>query len=597
MPTSKTYPIALPLLLLCLVASLVNIGLFGQLTLAAYFGFTIVSTLFAFIILLQNLSSKANFAFPLHIYIFCLLALYIWFNGIFTNGTNLMHYYWAIAAIFLLATSQLQKMSLNSDVKKYPPPLNFSNNLTNVAYKGIALLMLVQSLVVLAQLLKLVPSANPLFACTGSWVNPNVTAMFLAMGWYAFLQVLPKKIVAHFLFLFVLAAIVALKCRTAYVVSLLLIAGHFWRPIQIFAVQKLKLGKNATGFVFAIATISVLAIAAFYFKQASTNGRLHILKNSIALIAQKPLIGHGFGLFEKHYNTFIATHPSPENDHVNMPYNDFLELAVEGGLVAVAFWIAFIIALLRYNLQNKKSVWPVMAFLAMQLTNFGFQAIPAFALFLLYAGMATSPVFAESSNKQLPPPPVGIWNFPFWNILAALVAISLFFKEVHLAKAFYKNNEITDNYPPPAAIEGYASLGNQLNGYQRYHEAYGDAYLQMQQYAPALVQYLAAAKSCSFPSVLSKTGYCYQQLHKYDSSQYYYQLVQNMQPYAYVPRMALLKLYEQEKDTPQILQKAQEIIGMPTKIKSERVDEIKAYAKKILATMGHTKAIGFEKPP
>ncbi|MGQ7385900.1 O-antigen ligase family protein, partial [Streptococcus suis] len=60
----------------------------------------------------------------------------------------------------------------------------------------------------------------------------------------------------------------------------------------------------------------------FNSKKDSTNSRVFIWQNSAQLIKVKPLFGYGVGSFEKEYSNFLITHSNPQNDHVNMAYND-----------------------------------------------------------------------------------------------------------------------------------------------------------------------------------------------------------------------------------------------------------------------------------
>jgi hypothetical protein len=86
----------------------------------------------------------------------------------------------------------------------------------------------------------------------------------------------------------------------------------------------------------------------------------------------------------------------------------------------------------------------------------------------------------------------------------------------------------------------------------------------------------------STPDIFTKTGYCYQMLNRYDSSKILYTIAGDMQPFRYIPRMAMLKLYEQQKDTLNVINKAREILAMPVKVKSKQVFNIKQYATTVV---------------
>ena len=118
-----------------------------------------------------------------------------------------------------------------------------------------------------------------------------------------------------------------------------------------------------------------------------------------------------------------------------------------------------------------------------------------------------------------------------------------------------------------------------LNGFYTYHNSIGDAYFKINEYRRALGQYLLALNKTSSPDIFVKCGNCYKSLYTYDSSEYYYGVAKKIEPYKFSHQFAFLQLFEQKKDTVRILQKANEIIGMPIKIESQKVDNIINYAK------------------
>jgi hypothetical protein len=378
----------------------------------------------------------------------------------------------------------------------------------------------------------------------------------------------------------ILLAIMLLQCRTAYIIALLFFGGAYGEQIIAFAKQKLGVNKKTFIALLSIFSIAFIMVVAFKFKGASSNGRLLVWKNCIGLIAEKPLLGHGFGMFQKEYNLFVAGHGLPSNGHVNMAYNDFLELGVEGGLVAVLIWCTFLFAAIRAAIKrNSRLLLPLIAFVFVQLVNFGFQAIPVFALFLVYVGLSIVPIIGKSPKEQTQPSKVGTGDYIYWILLLAPL---LLLHQISLANAFYKSNEIAKNYLPSDAIAAFGKLDNQLGHQATFHEAFGDAYFKTTDYGPAIQQYVLAAQTSSTPEIFSKTGYCYELQKNYDSSIYYYNMVQAMEPYRYAPRMALLKLYQQKGDTTLALQKAKEIMALPIKVESEKVDRMRAYAQNLI---------------
>jgi tetratricopeptide (TPR) repeat protein len=101
-------------------------------------------------------------------------------------------------------------------------------------------------------------------------------------------------------------------------------------------------------------------------------------------------------------------------------------------------------------------------------------------------------------------------------------------------------------------------------------------------YKEAVDKYKKALNLSSRPNLFAKTGFCYMRLNNFDSSQYYYQMVEKIEPKKLIPKMALLQLFEKTKDTTLIMNKAKEIIDLPMNIVTKRGIEIKEYATNIL---------------
>ena len=268
-----------------------------------------------------------------------------------------------------------------------------------------------------------------------------------------------------------------------------------------------------------------------------------------------------------------------------MPYNDFLELGVEGGLIAIVLWLLFIIKLFIHNIKTQNSVTPLIAFLVIQLTNFGFQAIPAFALFLFYTALNNFETFKETPallrNK-------GVFekhaNLIYYFCLPFFLLITFTFlsRQALWAKAFYKQNIISKTYEGKETIEAYNEIYPLLKRFPSYLEHIGDAYLQNKEYEKAKTQYVSAMEYSSEPGLLLKTGYSYQQQQIYDSSEYYYSVVEHMQSSRLTPKMALLTLFKVKNDKRKMLLKAKEIISLNVNNTDEEGTKIKAFANAII---------------
>lgn len=453
-------------------------------------------------------------------------------------------------------------------------------------YYGICLIAIFESVVIFLQSAGLMPVSNESFLCTGTWVNPNVTAMFLAMSLFAIIETIKtwrKPFLGNLILITVVIAILLLYSRTAYLITSIFLVYYFNKSIKNFISGGIKLTSHRLGQGVLAIILILIFVSPFVNKTESSSGRLAIWRNSLQLVAQNPILGYGHGSFEKNYNLYAASLKKPENSHVFMAYNDFIELTFESGLPALLLWLACLYYFFRFCTANKRSVLPIVALVIIQATNFGFQAYPAFILFIIY--MAAGNVSLKK-DKVIASNNASVKNsFSVAKIwLSGLSAFSiLFFIEVSkITGAYYQQKIAHDNFKSPYAFMVFQDLKPLLEFSNGFHENFGDVLLARKQFSLALIHYKQALKTCSRPVVFAKCGYVHSIIKNYDSSRHYYQIVQDIEPGKLVPRMALLKLYQQAKDTSLIISKANEIVDFPMKVVTKKGSEIKAYAKDII---------------
>lgn len=573
-------------ILLCIAVTLVNSEHFGNPIFAALFLFTGLVSITSFITFVGNLFFRQVYAYKMPFYtkVFLLLVLYVLLHGLFTNYIGLTHYFWFACGLFICMVNVTVRLPLAED--KYTS----HNYAARFLFAGVSVLALAECVIVFLQLFGLLRSPNTYFEATGTCVNPNITAMFLAATLSATIWLIKNtwqkgwKSLLVVILLLTVAAIAILKCRSAYIFTFIFLLAEALPVCKKIYKKQLK---PSIGLV-ALALITIaLAIAAgmvFIEKKTSALNRIGIWKTSVDMIIKKPLQGYGFDAFEKEYNLFAAEKKNPVNDFVNMPYNDFLELGIEGGLPAMVIWIIFLISVFYFFYKKKALgfVLPLLlGFITIQLSNFIFQALPVMALLIVY--FTTAPYLAKPTNESLA---INKEKDKKKNIIISMVLIlaasALAFFTIPAAYGFYQTNQIKQQTERTNAIQAYKRIERYAKGYAFYHTCLGNAYLQENDIMNAKKQYLLALQYNSEENVLDNCGYCYQVEGRYDSSEYYYTVLRNMAPHKFGPRFRLLKLFEQTGDTVRLLQTAKAIDSMPIKVSGQQVEYIKRYAQLLL---------------
>ncbi|RJF58662.1 polymerase [Serratia inhibens] len=218
----------------------------------------------------------------------------------------------------------------------------------------------VQALIVLLQLFapaiaqSWIPSGNP--RAFGMFQQPNVLASFIATG-LALAQaafVLPgfhllnpraecwrRRALAVVLLLLPMV-LVWVQSRTGWLAGALVL-GLFVlcfcrRYPQVIAIASLLMAGGTLVGVLVLWWGSELGGALRYASHAGSNhARYTMLRDTLAMIAEKPLLGWGYGGFEYSFQHFRInqTPPTAVTEIARHPHNELLLWWVEGGVVAL----------------------------------------------------------------------------------------------------------------------------------------------------------------------------------------------------------------------------------------------------------------------
>lgn len=577
---------------LIITATLISSNYFVNASLAAYFFFVIsASTIFIFtgIYFISNkaISVQINF---LPLVLLVLLSCYYLFQTLLSaKELHTIHTYLFTNALLLLSLALL-----------------FKNKILNqqAVFNIISIAALIESIICVFQFGGLIKSPNQFIKVSGTWENPNVTAMFLAMSLPAIVSInlfkkYPADIWLNRCFAAVIfIAIIVLKCRTAYIGSfaaLIIIFNNRYNFVNKLK-EKYSVVKQIVLSVLLLALIIPIAVYAYTWKQNSADGRKLVWKISASMIAQNPVTGIGLGNFEHDYNLQQAAYFAHSKgssteinnaDFVNMAYNEFLQNAVEGGIIALILFVAFILSLFASSKKQKQPIPPpaalavsgIAAFAAMSFFNFSVQAIPVMCLFIIYASIIIS------NSKPIIPSAI-LLNKKFISATLFLSGLVVFTTQLSLANAFVKTKNAMslskDGYNSEA-IEILKPLSSKMQNSEAYWVNFGHVLYSQKDYKKALFCYKKASAITSSPFLYMDIGNVYFKLHLFDSAINACNTAKNIIPSRIKPRYALMKIYEAKKDTTNTIQTANEIISMQPKFQSKEAEYYKNDALKTLS--------------
>lgn len=192
----------------------------------------------------------------------------------------------------------------------------------------------------------------------GIFQQPNVLASFMAttlmLAGYLLQQIKDRKLQLFLLLTALLNmwVITITMSRTAYlgtIIALLLFIPWAWQTNK----KKLALFILALSLGFGFALLKGDALGARNSENLKEGGvRLDLYDHSWLMIKEKPLMGYGYGGFERNYLITQAERVKnkeliPFGQNLTHPHNDTLFWAVEGGIVPIVAILLLVIAFLR----------------------------------------------------------------------------------------------------------------------------------------------------------------------------------------------------------------------------------------------------------
>ncbi|WP_026715269.1 O-antigen ligase family protein [Flavobacterium daejeonense] len=323
---------------LLLLGCLLNFEIFLYSSLFNYFvlvlGSGVILTFILFL-LFKVVKSDVKIDVTLPFILFIIWALFVFLQ----HGEAVQYKYYRIAACFVFISSFIVLRKDNS--------ISF--------YKAVAVVATIEAIWCVLQYLGKIPSEDVNFKVTGSFSNPNVVAMFLALSipalLYFFIKptTVYKKAIYSLMLLIVCVGLLLLECRTALLGAVF--SSGLFLILHFNSIRRFKRKYLFFGFL-AVGILSIpIGKQLYLHKKDSADGRLLIWRITTQMVLDSPVRGYGTGMFEREYNlrqakaiqeNKLSQKELKNASFVLMAYNDYLEQAVQGGIPAVLLFVLMI---------------------------------------------------------------------------------------------------------------------------------------------------------------------------------------------------------------------------------------------------------------
>ena len=234
-------------------------------------------------------------------------------------------------------------------------------NLVLLKYLLVAAIV-IEGIFIIGQLFHFIPNGNLLFSVGGSFGHPGYTSIYIAIAIIFLISNFDKLAYSTFwkytfciLLLFSIAFNIKVISRTGLLLNACAILIFFLNRYKVTSIPRRA---KILG-IFCFISLAVLSI----LKTDSSHGRIFVMKNTISLINKSLLFGNGTDSFSSTFNRnqmeYFASGRGTEKekllaDYVTIPYNDYLKIWFETGLVGLILLILYFVFLLYYETSKKK---------------------------------------------------------------------------------------------------------------------------------------------------------------------------------------------------------------------------------------------------
>lgn len=323
----------------------------------------------------------------------------------------------------------------------------------------------------------------------------------------------------------------------------------------------------------AILLIAGMALAIYGYRRESADARLLIWRVSGDMIAQKPLCGHGIGSFNNKYMLYQAhyftQHPGSDlmmvADNVAHPYNEFLHILIEQGIIGLLLFIA-LVALTFITATKKKRLAPLVALLLFSCFSY-----PADVFWLL---IFFPLLFACIESKTIYTASLRLWGLIAIPVLLLIGIIS--FQEMQFYRETDKNIRILSTKYDKTAAD---YLSNHFDMLSRFRSFNTQFILWMSHY-PEIVDERKFRNIMPDCENWCDIGDYYASRKDFDRAESYYHGASQMIPTRLKPNYQLWQLYLEKGDSLAAKQIANRLLSQPLKIENTFTLRAKATVKR-----------------
>jgi tetratricopeptide (TPR) repeat protein len=462
----------------------------------------------------------------------------------------------------------------------------------------------------LRQLHGYVPSYHGLYKLTGTFFNPGpyggylaviapVACYFLLRDYAIFKHRFSKKLILFYIrygisALTLFSIIVVLPAAMSRASWLAAIGGcilvgvvrllHNKRLSQLFKAHK----RNAIVFLIVTGVAFITgSIGMYHLKKDSADGRALMWKIALLTAIEHPA-GVGLGNFAGSYGNeqeayFASGQGTEQEEHVagapEYAFNEYLQMAVELGIVPLMLYPAAIISAIYTGIKRKRTGKAGALF---SLSIFAFMSYPYSVLpFVILLSFLLASVSSATPEKGIK---AGTGMTGFAILVLTIIVIACIFNRKPAYKAYHDWKEVKMLYSMKMykdAVDDYRELASYLNDRSAFMFEYSQCLSKTEEYKESNTVIRQAIRISGDPMFYNIMGKNYQALNQLDSAEICFRKAAHIIPNRIYPYYLLANLYLQAGDTVKAMAMAQIVLTKEPKTETMAIEEMRKEMKKI----------------
>ena len=357
--------------------------------------------------------------------------------------------------------------------------------------------------------------------------------------------------------------------------------------IVIFIVYIIRRYKNIiqkhikTVSITALLFVLIIMIGLVFLKKDSAQGRIAIWRNSIEMLVKKPILGYNPSGFSSNYMlhqaNYFSTAPDSKYarlaDNVNHPFNEYLMLAIEYGIIGL---LLIIIVFANLLMSTHKPLIPSLCLLSIAIFS-----CFSYPLRYPFIGVLTSYSLACFSSQYK----VNCIIHPIVKNLFLLIIMVIMIILIKDIRYEYNWGKLALHplLNKKETLQKYYHLYKEWNGNPLFLYNFGAVLNQLENYEESNLIMNRCKDYLNDYDVQIIMGNNNFHLNQWDTAEYHYLIAHNMIPNRFLPLSYLMDLYIKKGDYNKARDIAKEIIIKDIKIPSTIIYNIINKAKQILS--------------